>query len=99
MAIDPNESRFKRIEGKLRLLIVLASVQSIVIGLLVASLLIKQFMPSTLTMVLFIAAVAGFVYFFRAQIPTWFGSASRFVFAQVFAGQKTDSMKPDKNEF
>jgi uncharacterized membrane protein YccC len=90
---DPHETKFNRIEAKLRILVILSIVQTIVIALLVACLFIKQFMPSTLTLMLLVAGVGVFVYLFRSQIPAWFGGASRFFFAQLFAAQKSESFK------
>lgn len=96
MKNDPNESRFRRIESKLRLLIGLSIVQSVVIAVLAACLFMKQFMPSTLSLVLVLVGMAIFLYVFRTQIPAWFGNASRFVFAQLFEAQKSDSMKDSR---
>lgn len=93
MENDLNEKRFQRIEGKLRLLVVLSIVQSVVIVALVVCLFIKQFMPSTLSLILMLVVLAVFLYAFRSQIPIWFGSTSRFVFSQLFEAQKSDSMK------
>ncbi len=97
MENDPNnDARFKRIERKLTLLFGLAIVQLALLVFLAVCLVIKQFMPSTFSMILLLAAVAGFMYFFRAQIPSWFGSGSRFIFAQIFAAQKSQSIKDIK---
>ena len=93
---DPNEQRFKRIESKLRLLVILAIVQTVVIGLLIGCLLLKQFMPSTLTLILAIVGLGVFAYLFRRQIPAWFGNASRLFFSQMFAAQKSESLKPEQ---
>ncbi len=93
---DPDELRFKRIEAKLRLLVILACVQIVVIILLIGCLLVKQFMPSTVTLIILLVAIAAFFYVFRRQVPTWFGSASRLFFSQMFDAQKTDSIKPDR---
>lgn len=90
---DSNETRLKRIESKLRLLVVLAVVQSIVIALLVVSLFIQQFMPSTPTLILLLIVLAVLGYVFRKQIPSWFGRISRLCFSQLVAAQKSDSMK------
>jgi hypothetical protein len=90
---DPNETRFKRIENKLRLLVVLSIAQSVLIIALVVCLFIRQFMPTTLTLILIFVVLAVFLFAFRSQIPSWFGSTSRFVFAQLFEAQKSDSMK------
>ena len=96
MENDPNEKRFKRIEGKLRLLVMLSIVQSVVIVALVICLFIKQFMPSTLSLLLMLVVLAVLLYAFRSQIPLWFGTASRFVFSQLFDAQKSDSMKDSR---
>lgn len=93
MENNPNEKRFQRIEGKLRLLVLLSLVQSVVIIALIVCLFIKQFMPSTLSLMLILVVSAVFLYVFRSQIPVWFGSASRFVFSQLFEAQESDSMK------
>jgi hypothetical protein len=93
---DPNETRFKHIEGKLRLLIVLSIVQSLVIAFLIVCLFVKQFMPSTSSVILLLVAIAVFLYVFRNQVPTWIGNASRFVFSRLFDAQKTESMKDIK---
>ena len=90
---DPNEQRFRRIESKLRLLVLLSIAQSLVILALAACLFIKQFMPTTLSLILMILVLASFLYAFRSQIPAWFGNASRFVFSQMLEAQKSDSMK------
>ncbi len=93
---DPNEQRFKRIESKLRLLVILAIVQTLVICLLIGCLLLKQFMPSTLTLILVFVGIGVLAYLFRGQIPTWFGNASRLFFSQMFAAQKSESLKPER---
>lgn len=93
MENEPNEKRFKRIESKLRLLVALSVAQSVVIIALAICMFVQQFMPTTPTLLLMMVALAIFVYFFRSQIPSWFGSSSRFVFTQLFEAQKSDSMK------
>jgi len=77
METDPNEKRFARLEKKINFLTALMTGQ----------------VPSTLKMILILIAVASSCYFFRAQIPSWFGRLSRFAFAQMFAAQKSDSVK------
>ena len=97
MEKDPiNDDRFKKIERKLTLLFGLAIAQLAVLLFLTICLVIKQFMPSTFSMILFFVVLAAFLYFFRAQIPGWFGNASRIIFAQIFAAQKNNSMKDIK---
>jgi hypothetical protein len=93
MENDLNEQRFSRIESKLRLLVMLSIIQSITIVVLVFCLFIKQFMPTTLSLILMTVVLAVFFYAFRSQIPSWFGAASRFVFSQLFEAQKSNSMK------
>ena len=93
MEDDKNQERFKTIEKKLSMLVTLAIVQSVALAVLVVCLVVQQFMPSTLTLLLFLAGVIGFLYFFRAQVPGWIGNISRYVFAQMFAAQKSNSMK------
>ena len=95
MENNPIDERLKRVEKKLRLLFVLAIVQTLVIALLVVCLFVGQFMPSTLTSIVLLAALATFLYVFRSQIPVWFGNASRLFFSQVFEVHKSDSMKED----
>ncbi|MFK7770224.1 MAG: hypothetical protein AB8B55_23640 [Mariniblastus sp.] len=90
------DARLKRIERKLNLLFGLAVAQLIVIVFLAICLVIKQFMPSTFSLVLFSLALAGFGYFFRGQIPSWFGNGSRLIFSQLFAAQKSESIKDIK---
>ena len=90
MEKDPHEKRLQRIEGKLRLLVVLSIIQSSVIAFLVVCLFLRQFLPSTPSIIMLLAAIAVFFYLFRAQIPSWFGSTSRFVFSQLFAATETD---------
>ncbi len=96
MEPDPNENRFNRIEGKLRLLVILSIVQSLVIFALIICMFIKQFMPSTLSLILLAVVLGSFFYSFRSQIPAWFGSASRFVFSQLIESQKSETMKDGK---
>ena len=96
METDPNEKRFARLEKKINFLTVLMSGQAILLGVLVVCLIIQQFIPSTLTMILMLVALGAFCYFFRTQIPGWFGRLSRFAFAQMFAAQKSDSLKDIK---
>ena len=93
MENDLNEKRFKRIESKLQLLVALSIAQSVVIIALAICLFVQQFMPTTPTLLLMVVALAVFIYFFRSQIPAWFGSSSRFVFSHLFEAQKSDSMK------
>lgn len=93
METDPNEKRFARLEKKINFLTALMTGQVILLGVLVVCLIIQQFIPSTLKMILILIAVASSCYFFRAQIPSWFGRLSRFAFAQMFAAQKSDSVK------
>lgn len=89
----PHDNRFSRIERKLSLLLVISIVQTVVIGLLVIGLFIRQFMPGTLTLILMAAAVAVFLFAFRSQIPSWFGNSSRFVFSKLGEAKKSDSIK------
>ena len=96
MENDPNEKRFEQLEKKLNLLTALAIGQAILLAILVVCLTIQSFMPSTLTMLMMLAAIGAVAYFFRSQIPSWFARLSRFVFAQMFASQKSDSIKDIK---
>ena len=96
MENDPSEKRFARLEKKLNLLMTLVIGQAVLLAVLVVCLIIDQFMPSTLTLIMMLVAVAVFAYFFRGQIPGWFARLSRFVFAQIFAAQKSDSIKDIK---
>lgn len=96
METDPDEKRFARLEKKLNLLTVLAIGQAILLAVLVVCLMLEQLMPSTLTLIMMLVAVGAFAYFFRSQIPGWFARLSRFVFAQMFASQKSDSIKDIK---
>ena len=93
---ESNEKRFARLEKKLNLLTALTIGQAVLLAVLVVCLIIDQFMPSTLTFIMMLAAVGAFAYFFRSQIPGWFGRLSRFAFAQMFASQKSDSLKDIK---
>ena len=96
METDQNEKRLARLEKKINFLTAVMTGQAILLGVLVVCLIIQQFIPSTLTMILMLVAVGAFCYFFRAQIPGWFGRLSRFTFAQLFAAQKSDSLKDIK---
>ena len=101
MESDPNEERlneerFARLEKKLNLLTLLTIGQACLLAVLIVCLIIDQFMPSTLTLILMLIALGVFAYFFRSQIPGWFARLSRFVFAQMFAAQKSDSIKDIK---
>ena len=93
---NSNEKRFKYIEAKLRLLILLSIVQSLVIVFLVVCLFLRQFMPSTSSIVLLLIAIAVFLYLFRKQVPTWIGNASRFVFSRLIEVQESESIKDIK---
>jgi len=93
METDPNEKRFASLEKKINFLTALMTGQVILLGVLVVCLIIQQFIPSTLTMILMLVAVGSSCYFFRARIPGWFGRLSRFAFAQIFAAQKSESVK------
>ena len=96
MESDPNEKRFAKLEKKLNFLVALTIGQAVLLAVLVLCLIIDQFMPSTLTVIVMLAAAGAFLYFFRAQIPGWFGRLSRFAFAQMFASQKSNSIKDIK---
>lgn len=96
MKNEPNETRFKRIESKLRLLVLLSVAQSAVIVALVVCLFVKQFMPTTLSLMLMLVVMAVLVYAFRNQIPAWFGKTTRFVFSQLTQAQESDSMKNNR---
>ena len=96
MENDPDEKRFERLEKKINLLTALTIGQAVLLAILVVCLTIQQFMPGTLTTIMMLAAVGAVAYFFRRQIPGWFGRLSRFAFAQMFASQKSDSMKDIK---
>lgn len=86
---DPNEKRLRRVEVKLNVLLGFSAVQLLVL----LAIVIKQFLPTPFTWVLILVAVATFIFAFRNQIPSWFGHFSRYIFGQLFAAQKSDSMK------
>jgi hypothetical protein len=92
MEHNPHESRFRRIERKLNLLVGLMAVQLIVLLFIV----VKLFLPSAFTLILMLLSLAVFLFVFRNQIPFWFGSFSRYVFGQLVSAQKSDSMKDIK---
>jgi hypothetical protein len=89
MKYDPHESRFRRIERKLNLLVSLTFIQLLIVLII----LVNLFLPSTFTLVLILLSVATLIFVFRNQIPYWFGSFSRYIFSQLFSAQKSDSMK------
>lgn len=92
MEQDRYENRFRRIERKLNLLLGIAAIQLVVMLFIV----VKLFLPSTFTLVLILIFLAVFLFVFRNQIPSWFGSASRYLFSQLVSAQKSDSMKDMK---
>ncbi len=96
MEFDPNEKKLDRLEKKLNLLMTLVIGQAVLLAVLIFCLIVDQFMPSTLTLIMMLVATGVFAYFFRNQIPGWFARLSRFVFAQMFAAQKSDSFKDIK---
>lgn len=90
---DPNEERFQRIERKLNLLVTIAITQSVVLVLLIIGMLLSRMLSSAMPMLLFFLILTGFIVLFRKQLPGWFGSASRFLFAKMLGAQKDHSMK------
>lgn len=96
MEHDKNEERFKTVEKKLSLLITLAIAQSAALAILIIMVVFQQFMPGTMTLFLFLVGVVAFLYVFRKQVPGWIGNMSRYAFSQMFAAQKSDSMKDIK---
>lgn len=96
MKNDENDTRFIAIEKKLKMLVMLCTVQTIALAILILCLVVQQFMPSTLTLIMFLAVVCVFLFFFRNQVPGWIGNITRYAFAQMFAAQKSDSMKDIK---
>ena len=92
---DPNEERFKRIERKLSLLVILSGVQLLMLTLIGIGFLMNEFLPSTLTLVLLTIIVVGGLFLFRKQIPSWFGSFSRYVFARMLSAQKPGTTKDE----
>jgi len=93
---DSTAQRLARLEKRINLLVGITIVQAIILTIFIVCLVVRQFMPSTLSLILMLIALAGFLYFFRARVPGWIGNFSRFVFAQMFAAQKSDSMKDIK---
>ena len=93
MDANDYDQRLKRIERRVQLLIGLAIAQlACSLGLL-GWVIASSMMPNTLTLVLLLVAVAAFAYFFRSQIPGWFGRFSRWLFAQFLTAQEHDSVK------
>jgi hypothetical protein len=96
MTNEPNDERLQRIEAKLRLLVVLAIVQTSAIAILITSMLANQFMPSIPTLILVSAIIGASLYVFRSKIPLWFGSISRFVFSHLLTTKKNDTSNDSK---
>lgn len=91
---NETEQKLKRIERRVNLLVVLGIAQSILLSFIAFATVVEQLVPSTLTIILFIIALAAAIYFLRGFIPGWFGSLSRFFFSQML-DPKADSMKKD----
>lgn len=90
---DDNQHRITAVEQKIKLLVTLGIVQTILLAVIVVLLLMDQLLPdwSTLILLLLIAGVLGYV--FRKQLPSILGQVSRFVFARLSPTQKNGSNK------
>ncbi len=89
MEKEPVQIRLKKLEWKLNILIGVALVQAVLMTIIV----IGYFMPSTFTIVVFCLLLGLLIAVFYRQIPGWFGSFSRYVFAMLLNAQKTNSIK------
>ena len=79
---DPVEKRIQQIELKLGILVGLATLQLILLCLILVNSLLPNLMWFFKLVVLFLL-LGGAGLFFRNQIPGWIGSASRYVFSHL----------------
>ncbi|MEM7784127.1 MAG: hypothetical protein AAF939_05375 [Planctomycetota bacterium] len=86
-----NDERIARIERRISLILVISVVQTVAVVALCVCLLVNKFLASTLPTVLVLVVIALLAYFFRKQIPGWFGSLSRYLFSKMLDSQKTGS--------
>jgi uncharacterized membrane protein len=93
MANESDDTRLEKIDQKLRILVVLAVCQAVITGLMFVYLVLENFIPSNSTFFLLLIGLGIFSYLFRSRIPSWFGSLSRFIFANLFEMRKSDSIK------
>lgn len=84
-----SERAIKRLEFKMNIVLGLCVFQAFLLAMIVTAVTLSK-VTYYLTFFMVVALLAVFVYFFRRQIPGWFGSMSRAFFAQMLT-TKSDS--------
>lgn len=74
------EEQLERIEKRLKQLLKIVVLQSVLLAVLLLSYLVPNLFLY-LRVAIVLAALAGVIYVFRNQIPGWLGNVSRLMFA------------------